>query len=102
MRPPQRQSLEILDRITEIVPPRKGVDLQAALEAIHSEFPTVTDFEREFPYSIIRWDEAYTDVGGKRLTTKAERTKSILIDYWKRHKNSDRALREELDLPTDH
>jgi type III restriction enzyme len=49
LRPPQRRSLEILDRITEIVPPRKGIDLQAALEAIHSEFPTVTDFEREFP-----------------------------------------------------
>lgn len=49
LRPPQRRSLEILDRITEIVPPRKGVDLQAALAAIHSEFPTVTDFEREFP-----------------------------------------------------
>ncbi len=49
LRPPQRRSLEILDRITEIVPPRKGVDLEAALAAIHSEFPTVTDFEREFP-----------------------------------------------------
>jgi type III restriction enzyme len=49
LRPPQRQSLEILDRITEIIPPRKGVDLQAALETIRSEFPTVTDFEREFP-----------------------------------------------------
>src|SRR5450759_2876777 len=49
LRPPQRRSLEILDRITEIVPPRKGADLAAALAAIHSEFPTVTDFEREFP-----------------------------------------------------
>lgn len=49
LRPPQRRSLEILDRITEIVPPHKGVDLEAALAAIHSEFPTVTDFEREFP-----------------------------------------------------
>ncbi|MCA1564404.1 MAG: DEAD/DEAH box helicase family protein [Acidobacteria bacterium] len=49
LRPPQRRSLEILDRITEIVPPRKGVDLEAALAAVHSEFPTVTDFEREFP-----------------------------------------------------
>ncbi len=27
LRPPQRRSLEILDRITEIVPPRKGIDL---------------------------------------------------------------------------
>jgi type III restriction enzyme len=49
LRQPQRQSLEILDRITEIVPLRKGVDLASALSTIQSEFPTVTDFEREFP-----------------------------------------------------
>jgi len=49
LRPPQRQSLEILDRVTEIVPPKKNADLYAALAAIKSEFPTVTDFEREFP-----------------------------------------------------
>ena len=49
LRPPQRQSLEILDRVTEIVPPHKGGDVEAALAAIRSEFPTVTDFEREFP-----------------------------------------------------
>lgn len=49
LRPPQRHSLEILDRITEIVPPKKGADIAVALAAIKSEFPTVTDFEREFP-----------------------------------------------------
>lgn len=49
LRPPQRESLEILDRVTEIVPPKKTVDLATALAAIKSEFPTVTDFEREFP-----------------------------------------------------
>ncbi len=49
LRAPQRHSLEILDRVTEIVPPKKGIDLNAALAAIRSEFPTVTDFEREFP-----------------------------------------------------
>lgn len=49
LRPPQRQSLEILDRVTEIVPPKKGTDIAAALAAIKGEFPTVTDFEREFP-----------------------------------------------------
>ena len=49
LRPPQRHSLEILDRITEVVPPHKAADLAAALEIIRSEFPTVTDFEREFP-----------------------------------------------------
>jgi hypothetical protein len=49
LRPPQRRSLEILDRITEIAPPGKGADVAAMLEAIRSEFPSVTDFEREFP-----------------------------------------------------
>ena len=49
LRHPQRRSLEILDRITEIAPPGKGADAAVLLEAIRSEFPSVTDFEREFP-----------------------------------------------------
>lgn len=49
LRPPQRRSLEILDRITEIVPPKKGADVVAALAVIQHEYPQVTDFEREFP-----------------------------------------------------
>jgi hypothetical protein len=49
LRPPQRRSLEILDRITEIAPPGKEADVAAMLEAIRSEFPSVTDFERDFP-----------------------------------------------------
>jgi type III restriction enzyme len=49
LRPPQHRSLEILDRVTEIVPPLKEHDIQAALSTIHSEFPSVTDFERDFP-----------------------------------------------------
>jgi hypothetical protein len=52
LRPPQRRSLEILDRITEIVPPRKGIDLDAVIKVIQSEFSTVIDFEREFPVKI--------------------------------------------------
>jgi type III restriction enzyme len=49
LRPPQRRSLEILDRITEIAPPKKDTDVAAALEAIRSEYPSVADFERDFP-----------------------------------------------------
>ncbi|MBN1105123.1 MAG: DEAD/DEAH box helicase family protein [Deltaproteobacteria bacterium] len=49
LRPPQRRSLEILDRITEIAPPGKDPDAAAHLSIIQSEFPTVTDFERDFP-----------------------------------------------------
>ncbi len=49
LRPPQRRSLEILDRVTEIAPPGKATDIGAALDMIRSEFPSVTDFERDFP-----------------------------------------------------
>ncbi|MDQ8188753.1 DEAD/DEAH box helicase [Roseibacillus persicicus] len=49
LRPPQRHSLEILHRITEIVPPSKQTDLKTALEVIQAEYPSITDFERAFP-----------------------------------------------------
>ena len=49
LRHPQRSSLEILDRLCELVPPRKNVDLAAALTAVRGDFPTVSDFERDFP-----------------------------------------------------
>lgn len=49
LRPPQRRSLEILDRVTEIVPPTHAADLDSALEIITSEYPGVADFERDFP-----------------------------------------------------
>ncbi|NLN01375.1 MAG: DEAD/DEAH box helicase family protein [Lentisphaerae bacterium] len=49
LRPPQRDSLEILARVCEIIELSKDADPAAALTAIRSEFPTVEDFEREFP-----------------------------------------------------
>lgn len=49
LRDPQRRSLEILDRVCEIVPLEKRAEPKAALEVIRSEYPTVADFERDFP-----------------------------------------------------
>jgi type III restriction enzyme len=49
LRPPQRDSLELLARVCEIIELSKDADPVAALTAIKSEFPTVEDFEREFP-----------------------------------------------------
>ena len=49
LRPPQREALEILARITEIVPPDKGRSVDDALAVIRSEFPSVQSFERDFP-----------------------------------------------------
>lgn len=49
LRPPQRDSLEILARVCEIIELSKDADPIASLAAIKSEFPTVEDFERDFP-----------------------------------------------------
>lgn len=53
LRKPQRDSLELLHRLTELLDwktgsAKKTQDLAAALAAIRKEFPTVSDFEREF------------------------------------------------------
>ena len=49
LRPPQRDSLEILARACEIVSLEKNDDTAQVLETIKTEFPTVEDFERDFP-----------------------------------------------------
>jgi len=49
LRPPQRESLEILARLCDIVPMEKNTDVAQALKTIQAEYDTVTDFERDFP-----------------------------------------------------
>ncbi len=49
LRPPQRESLRILDRLCEIVDFQKATDPAEALKVIQSEFSHVEDFERDFP-----------------------------------------------------
>lgn len=49
LRPPQRDSLEILARVCEIVSLEKDGDTAQALETLKTEFPTLEDFERDFP-----------------------------------------------------
>ncbi len=50
LRPPQRRSLEILDRITEIAPPRKERRrARPRWRRSAASSRSVTDFEREFP-----------------------------------------------------
>jgi type III restriction enzyme len=48
LRQPQRDSLEILDRVCDLLPLEKDTDTAQALAALRSVFPSVTDFEREF------------------------------------------------------
>jgi type III restriction enzyme len=49
LRPPQAESLTILAQIAELLPLTKDQDPVAALDAIKALFPSVEDFERDFP-----------------------------------------------------
>lgn len=49
LRPPQRESLEIIARIADLIPLDKGQDLAQALDAVRAEYSSVQEFEREFP-----------------------------------------------------
>jgi len=55
------------------------------------------DFMTAFPHEITGWTETYSDFG-KVLTTRAVRTNSLMLDYWRRHTNADSGLRDQLGL----
>lgn len=48
LRKPQTQSLKILEEITNAVQLRKGMNIKAALGALHAMYPICSDFERDF------------------------------------------------------
>ncbi len=61
----------------------------------------IIKFLSEFPYTIEGWEETYISgfgESGVRLTTKAEKTKTIRSDYWNKNKVSDSSLRKDLRL----
>jgi type III restriction enzyme len=49
LRQPQKESLEILDRIANEIELGKNVDLVNALGKVREAYPSVVDFERDFP-----------------------------------------------------
>lgn len=49
LRDPQRDSLEILAEVCDALPMNKEQDVAACLETLRGLYPSVTDFEREFP-----------------------------------------------------
>lgn len=58
-------------------------------------------FERDFPYRIQKWEEAYPGLPGSQaedLATRAVRTHTIMDAYWLHHKNKDRQLLKKLGL----
>ncbi len=49
LRTPQKESLLILDRLCEIVDFQKDMDVEQALKTIQSEYPSIENFEKDFP-----------------------------------------------------
>jgi len=49
LRTPQAEALDILADVLETMEFSKETDVAAALETIKATYPTVTDFERDFP-----------------------------------------------------
>lgn len=49
LRKPQAESLEILQKITDVLELKNDIDVASELTKIRSLYPTCSDFEREFP-----------------------------------------------------
>lgn len=54
-------------------------------------------YHKKFPHEIEGWKETYID-NGKKLSSTATRTKTILSDYWNKVQLNDHSLRKELGL----
>ncbi|MCP4439901.1 MAG: hypothetical protein GY810_13230 [Aureispira sp.] len=55
------------------------------------------DYHKTFPHHIVGWKETYED-NGKKLTTKATKKATLMIDYWNKNSSSDSKLRKVLKL----
>jgi hypothetical protein len=55
-------------------------------------------FEKAFPHRVQRWEETQPGLDGELLTTRAERTHTLMIDYWNHHAPRDRDLLQKLGL----
>ncbi len=57
---------------------------------------TIT-FEKDYPHTILGWEESYPR-RGKWTTTTAQKTHSIMLDYWGKNSAEDVVYREQLGL----
>lgn len=55
------------------------------------------DYHKTFPHHIEGWEENYVD-NGKKLTTKATKKATLMVDYWNKTSNMDTKLRKTLKL----
>ena len=78
----------------------------APLVAYTLRFPdldrTVTVlFEKSFPHRIQAWEDTHRSLphfGSRPLTTRAERTHTVMTDYWNKNSDADRDLLKKLGI----
>ncbi|NET10182.1 MAG: hypothetical protein F6K09_08195 [Merismopedia sp. SIO2A8] len=93
---------EVMEAIATLADDETNPGLKTYTLNYPSQSRTLTiHFESTFPYAIQGWEETHLSGFGnpKMLTTKATAINHIMSDYWRRHRNIDTALREELGLP---
>ncbi len=56
------------------------------------------EFESKFPHKILGWEEQFNGLGNSKMTTSASIDKTLNIDYWSKHNNKDKYLRDSLNL----
>lgn len=56
------------------------------------------NFETKFPHKIIGWQETYTGLKGKILTTSSKLKNNLNIEYWKHNSIADSTYRKLLGL----
>lgn len=85
----------------------KPIKVQGVLEetdssnfysVIYPERTLKIEFENVFPYKILGWVEEFDGLGNKKMITSASIDKTLNIDYWSKHNNKDKYLRDSLNL----
>lgn len=56
------------------------------------------EYEKIFPFKIVRWDEEFQE-RGKKQHTSAVLDRTLVTDYWTKNKNEFQYLRDSLNLP---
>jgi hypothetical protein len=56
------------------------------------------EFESKFPFKILGWEEQFNGRGNSKMTTSASIDRILNIDYWSKHNNKDKYLRDSLNL----
>ncbi|MEM6736349.1 MAG: hypothetical protein AAF620_09805 [Bacteroidota bacterium] len=79
-------------------------------QSLHTKYSVIYDdrslhiyFQSDFPYTILGWEESYSNRfdDTEKLKTKAKKINTIKSAYWKENSNSSRVIRKELGLEVD-